>query len=246
MASRQPWGKLHYLDSAPEGTRSAAVIMLHGTGCSCQDWLPIIDTWRSFTLALPRVVAVDFRGHGDSDVPQEPFTLGDLAADIITLIGELKCTEVLLVGHSLGGMVALEAAASCPAIKGLALCEGWTRLSTTTAFDEGHMLGGLDTAAEENIKAKAAEVRAKFDAGHWDSFWQSVIDFDGLPALNSLTIPIVEAWGVVGRNDGTASMLLVPERPNITWQWIEGAGHYLPQCRPEEVAQMCEDLIRSL
>ena len=53
---------------------------------------------------------MDFRGHGRSDVPGGPFTLAGLADDVLALVDRLELGGVVLVGHSLGGMVALDAA----------------------------------------------------------------------------------------------------------------------------------------
>ena len=57
-----------------------------------------------------RVVALDFRGHGDSDFPEE-LEVGAFHRDLEALREQLPGREVALVGHSLGGHVALDHAA---------------------------------------------------------------------------------------------------------------------------------------
>ena len=116
------WGQMAYADN---GTAEFALLLLHGTGCDSADW--------EFTIReLPRdvrVVTLDFRGHGQSDVPTEAFELSDLADDVLLLVEHFQLRGVVLVGHSLGGMVAMEVARRSVPVAGLVLLEGWTRMS---------------------------------------------------------------------------------------------------------------------
>ncbi|GAA1481359.1 3-oxoadipate enol-lactonase [Gordonia sinesedis] len=61
-----------------------------------------------------RVVRYDMRGHGASPVPAGPYTIDDLAADVVALLDRLGVDRAHLVGLSLGGMVSLRVAARYP------------------------------------------------------------------------------------------------------------------------------------
>ena len=81
------WGEMAYHDS---GNQLLSLIFLHGTGCDASDWGPVID-------GLPRdrrFIALDFRGHGQSTVPTQPFTLADLAEDVLYLSDNLATSRV--------------------------------------------------------------------------------------------------------------------------------------------------------
>ncbi|HUE86128.1 MAG TPA: alpha/beta hydrolase [Vicinamibacterales bacterium] len=88
----------------------AAVILLHG----------ITDSSYSFSRLLPllppelRVIALDLRGHGDSDRPADGYTMDDFAEDVIGVMDVLGIPRATLVGHSMGSFVARRAAERAP------------------------------------------------------------------------------------------------------------------------------------
>jgi 3-oxoadipate enol-lactonase len=61
-----------------------------------------------------RVVRYDTRGHGASPVPLGPYTIDDLAKDLVALLDRLGIERAHLVGLSLGGMTAMRVAARNP------------------------------------------------------------------------------------------------------------------------------------
>ena len=229
---RCTWGEMAYGDSRRTAT---ALLFLHGTGCDSRDW----DGVTSALGPGVRAIAADFRGHGSSAVPRAAFTLEDLAADVILLADHLGLGELVIVGHSLGGMVAIEVARRWPRLSGLVLLEGWTALSAAGAFEGERFYGALPHARVEEIKGKDVRTRGRFAPQVWSAFWRSVEQFDAYAYLEGATIPILEVYGGMGRTRRTRRALRVPENPNIEWVWIAGAGHYLPHERPDEVARAC-------
>ena len=94
----------------PDGMRLAydvtgagrPVVLLHGFGTHRGVWDPLVAE-----LASPKtqVVAVDLRGHGRSTPMTEPTGINAFANDVAALLDALDLRDVVLVGHSLGGMV---------------------------------------------------------------------------------------------------------------------------------------------
>ena len=87
-----------------------ALLLLHGLGCDHSTWQPVIESLsRSFT-----VIAPDLLGHGESDKPRADYSIGGYAngmRDLLTLLG---VDRVTVVGHSLGGGVAMQFAYQFP------------------------------------------------------------------------------------------------------------------------------------
>ncbi len=94
---------------APEGGGKLPVVLLHGITLGADIWHRQLADLAS---AGHRVVAYDMRGHGGSDARQ--LTFERLAADLVEVLSQLALERVVLVGHSMGGMVAIKALASDP------------------------------------------------------------------------------------------------------------------------------------
>ena len=103
-------GELKYLEL--HGNRLAyqdegqgdAILLLHGMAGSSQ-------TWRSVIRPLSRkyrVIAPDLLGHGSSAKPRSDYSLGAFAVLLRDLLDELGVARATVVGHSLGGGVAMQ------------------------------------------------------------------------------------------------------------------------------------------
>jgi len=230
------WGEMAYLDS---GRLLPPLLFLHGTGCDASDWIPVTKN----LARNQRCIALDFRGHGQSSVPTQPFTLDSLAEDVEHCARHLNLHELVIVGHSLGGMVALEVARRSSCVGGLVLLEGWTSLSSAgSAFDTGRFYGSLSEAMIAQIQRKAEATRHRFQSEIWHGFWESVKNFDAYAYLQHARVPILEVFGGMGRNDLTEEKLRIPSNPHIRWAWVPNAGHYLLHECPVEVAEVINNL----
>lgn len=111
---------LHCLEWTSISSPPAAVpvILLHGGGANAHWWDHL-----AARIAIQRpVYALDFRGHGDSDYPEER-RVGAFNDDLEALIGWLNREDVFVFGHSLGAAVALDHASRFPSTRGIALID---------------------------------------------------------------------------------------------------------------------------
>ena len=94
------------------GGRGAATVFLHGVGLNKNAW----RSQESFFSAVRTVVVCDLPGHGDSPAPENPDPdLSDYSAPVAALLDGLRLAVVDVVGHSFGGLVALDFALRFPA-----------------------------------------------------------------------------------------------------------------------------------
>ncbi|MEM7434069.1 MAG: alpha/beta fold hydrolase, partial [Myxococcota bacterium] len=101
--------------------KGPALLLIHGIGDSA-------DSWRDLIPALSQdytVVAPDLLGHGDSDKPRADYSLAAYANAMRDLLTVLDVDRVTVVGHSLGGGVAMQFAYQFPE-----LCERLVLVST--------------------------------------------------------------------------------------------------------------------
>ena len=83
--------------------RTRAVLLVHGFPFAHAIW----DAQNNALAAIARVIRLDLRGAGMSSVPEGPYLMERLAADIAVLLDALGIERAALVGHSMGGYVAL-------------------------------------------------------------------------------------------------------------------------------------------
>ncbi len=98
------------------------------------------------------VVALDHRGHGGSDVPEPPYSLADVAGDVLALLDELGVARFSFCGLSLGAMVGMWVASHAPdRVDRLALCCTSAHLPPAqTWLDRGAAVqaGGMTAVAD--------------------------------------------------------------------------------------------------
>src|SRR5262249_13910293 len=92
------------------GKGGTALVFLHG-------WCGDRAYWKNQVDAFApdyRVVALDQAGHGESGKDRKVWTVSSLAGDVEAVVKELGLKRVILIGHSMGGPVALRAAKRMP------------------------------------------------------------------------------------------------------------------------------------
>ena len=100
---------IHYLDWGGDGP---PLILIHATGFMASLWRPIAQ----LLAGRFRVVAVDQRGHGDSDKPSNGYRFETFAGDLHRVIEELELEAPLAAGHSSGGTTIVMHAARHPGV----------------------------------------------------------------------------------------------------------------------------------
>jgi pimeloyl-ACP methyl ester carboxylesterase len=226
-------------------------LLIHGAGASSAIWMMVMARLARFT----RAVAVDLPGHGPSPAP-ETTTAAPLLESYRDVCGELAALVGLgrsvLVGHSMGALVAIQAALAWPdKVAGLVLCNAAPRLTVS-----GELLDVLRSdhrqfaawMAEHALSpaARPALRRGLVAAGSATSPAVTLADFEAIsaadlaPRISELRCPMIWLDGADDRILGS-----LPDRPGQIKR-LEGVGHLAPIEAPAAAAEAVSALAREL
>lgn len=115
------------IDYTDAGAGDITLFFVHGAAIDKLYWQEQINHFS----AHYRVIAIDLPGHGQSGNDRQEWTIEAFAADVNAVIQELNLSKVILIGHSMGSDVILEASALNPAaILGLVVVDALKHAGT--------------------------------------------------------------------------------------------------------------------
>lgn len=230
------------------------IVMLHGIGGGHLAFAPQVET---FANAGYRAVAWDMPGYGHS-APIEPYTFKGLAQSCVTLIESLKCGEVVLLGHSMGGMVAQEVVARRPElVSKLILCgtspsfgkpDGeWQRAfiaERTAPLDAGRSMAELAEVLVPQMVGPGSLPEGVRLATHcmglvppatYRRALECLVTFDRRANLSHIQVPTLLVAGQYDRNAPPPAMKKMAEAiPGSTYLEMKGVGHLQNLEAPED------------
>jgi pimeloyl-ACP methyl ester carboxylesterase len=223
----------HGIRALCSGAGERQFLCLHGL----VDTLAIWDALTPALAARGRVCRIDQRGHGDSDAPPGPYTREDLAGDVLAVLDALAAPRAILVGHSMGGVVAMATALAHPErVAGLVLIGSTGQCSEKVAsWYERTARAGEERGARglvESIYGKASKKTLQGDAqgvSHVTRMLRSLHDDPLTPTLAALACPALLLVGEEDPMGPRASELLHAALPAGLGdlQRVAGRGHWL-------------------
>ena len=174
------------------------LLFLHANGFCGGAFEPLCALLRSRS----RPITIDLRGHGGSDRPElDACSWSLMAHDVLAVLDRLELPDVLVVGHSLGGSVAMildELHAGV--VERALLCEA-------VAVDEAHA-SGIGQVAQRQAE------RARRRRAVWPDRDEARASYAGRPPLSSFAPESLDAylrWGFHDRPDGQVELACEPE-----------------------------------
>ena len=234
------------------------LLFIHGWGC---DHTVFAAQQLAFS-ATHRIVAVDLRGHGASGVPERGYSVRAIADDVAWLCGEIGIVSPILIGHSMGGVIALEVtsrlrvmpralvligtalfppratvAALRPFARALFGPDHRAALESTlpmlfSATDDLAMRRSLST----RISTTPQRVLAPLFTDH-------ILDYDGTPALTSSRVPMAYIDTEIELADVNRIRML---RPDAQIARTLSSGHFAPVFAAEQIIAMLQAFERTL
>lgn len=115
------------------GEGPMTLVFVHGWSCDRSYWRRQLDHF----AASNRVVAIDLGGHGESGLGRDDWTMAAFGEDVSAVVSGLGLDNVVLVGHSMGGVVIVEAARRMPErVRGLVVVDEFNDLDARRTPDQ--------------------------------------------------------------------------------------------------------------
>jgi 3-oxoadipate enol-lactonase len=234
------------------------LVLLHPVGTRARFWqglgAQLADRYRC--------LAIDLRGCGESDTPRSRFTLDDLADDVIEMLRSQELRDCVVVGCSMGGMVAQGIALKAPELLAGMVLTGTTYTQTAETRKiplqrARDCLNGMPLVIDETLRRwfppafLAADgpvikrVRSwleELDPVVFSWSWEAIAGLDYGERLRQISLPTLLVRGTedaAGRHMPAMAQLLSRGR------FIEmpGAGHMAPMEQPDVLARLLHEFV---
>jgi esterase len=233
--------RLHYVDRGAGG--ATTLVLLHGLGDCAANW----DGAAERLADRYRVVALDLRGHGESDPsPDGAYSLDDYSDDVGRLLKGLGLERVVLVGHSYGGKTATAYAALNPEAVAAVIAvdsdiagdtDGVTEHAEATGWgsltEVADYLGAMQPyATAAAIERQAVYLAVELPGGRWalranPAVLESHVDTDLSEQWSRLRCPVLVLRGRASTvMTHEAAVGLREALPGARIAELEGAGHW--------------------
>jgi len=197
------------------GSGEPTLILVHGWSCDARYWREQLTHF----AARHRVVTVDLAGHGHSGAGRDDYTMSSFGEDVRAVADAVGGDRLILVGHSMGGLVVAEAARLLPG-----------RVLGLIGVDSLHDLGFPVT------KEHAAEIIAPLEA----DFPAACRQFAASMIRPGMDADLAE-WIQADMAAAPEEVAMSSMREYMA-QWITGAGPALFEELPLPVVAVCADL----
>lgn len=236
-----------------------AVVLIHALGTNLRIWDAVVAR----LPASVRVLRFDQRGHGASDVPAPPYSMGALIRDAERLIEHFGMRDAVVVGLSLGGLVAQGLA-----VKRLDLVRGLVLSNTAAKIGSAQMWA-------ERIEVMRAGKEAYIPAALERMFGRGWRDVGGMAAVRQMLLDTaIDGWTgcaaaiggtdfytptagltlptlvIAGARDGSTPPDLVRETAELIlghrWHLMRGAGHLPMVEAPDEYTSVISQFLHDI
>ena len=239
-----------------EGDGAPALVFVHGWSCDRTYW----SRQMSHFAGRFQVVAIDLAGHGDSGINRNAWTMQAFGEDVVAVVEMLELRDLVLIGHSMGGDVIVEAALSLrDRVAGLVWVDTYTTLGQPRTREKLEEF--LDPFRRDFVTAAQDMIRDMFTAGsdaelvEWVTADMAAapphIAIDALEhclsndraiasRLNELEPPIVAI-----NSENAPTDIASLRRHGVRALLLPGVGHFLMMEDPDTFNHLLDETIRS-
>ena len=240
------------------GTGEPTLVFVHGWSCDRTYWRDQLDHF----ARSHRVVGVDLGGHGESGLGREDWTMEAFGGDVGAVIEALDLEQVVLVGHSMGGPVVVEAAQLLPdRVVAILAIDTFQDVEQAIGAEER---AGYASALRADFPGTTAQVVRQFmfapgtdsalvrqivadmgtappDVGI--SALEHLLTYDEGPELAATAAPI----GLINADLTPTDLEAARQyKPDLSLTVMPGVGHFLMMEEPEEFNRLLARAVRDL
>jgi 3-oxoadipate enol-lactonase len=241
--------------------RAAALLLVHALGTSHRIWDGVVEA-----LRWPGpVLRYDLRGHGLSEVGEQPYTIASLARDAGLLLDAWGVSSVVVCGLSVGGLIAQELALSDRRVRAAVLCATAARIGTAAGWQtriEQVRAGGVSSLSEvvlgrwfspafraeqpELVRGYRCLLERTPEAGYL-AMLGALAEADLSERVRQITVPTLVISGELDEattpGDGER---LASSIPGARFVLLRGASHLLSVEQPLQVASAIAGFAKGL
>ncbi len=248
-------GDLYYFAHEAENFSRPPVILIHGAGGNHLYWPPQIRR-----LHNQRIFAVDLPGHGKSGGVGH-HAVDDYAEEILKFLKALKLNAAILVGHSMGGAIALHVAIRSPKrVLGLGLVGSGARLRVAPAIlqsasdpstfaDAVRLIIGASFAPQTHARLKelAAQRMSETRSAVLYGDFLACDAFNATEQISKISLPTLLLCGAEDKMTPSKYSEFLRDRiPGAQMALVPDAGHMAMLEQPEGVGRILSDFLNTI
>ncbi len=241
-----------YYDVSGKGEKT--LVFVHGWSCDRSYWDEQVPEFsKSYT-----VVTVDLAGHGESAMGRDEWTVSSFGADVAAVVEKLDLKNIILVGHSMGGSVSIEATRllgdRVVAIVGVDNFQDFSHqfsneqieqflapfrsdfVGTTNGFVRGMFVSTADSILVEQIATDMSAAPAEVAISALSDFFR----YDYAVAFKDVRIPIRCINSDKWPTNVTGNQELAP---SFELKLMPGMGHFLHMEDPVKFNQLLHETL---
>ncbi|MBA2779623.1 alpha/beta fold hydrolase [Billgrantia kenyensis] len=240
------------------GSGEPTLVFIHGWSCDGRYWRGQVPYFSQHH----RVVTIDLAGHGHSGQEREDFTMPAFGEDVKAVLEDLDVEQALLIGHSMGGPVAVEATRLMPErVIGIVGVDTFHHVAPQMSqpdleqmlapmqedfanaarhFVASMFIEETDATLRDWVIRDMAAAVPDVALSAFEDMGTRHIDGEAAQHFEELTVPVVAINADLWPTDIEANQQLLPEFEAVI---MEGTDHFLHMARPAEFNQALERVI---
>lgn len=241
------------LEAVPqEKKHEETIVLLHGWGSEAKVWTGFMQFLEAEGY---RVLAPDLPGFGQSEFPQEAFSVNDYVEIVRLLLFQSEVDTYVLVGHSFGGRITIKTAATQPSYLTKIILTGAagvilpdkqrTFIQTATSIGKKIIPGWLYKKVRRKFYG-AINSTEYISVPELEGTFRKVVGEDLEPYLSKINTPALLLWGSADEATTLVEGKIMNEKiAQSKLSIFEGAGHYAFLDNPPRFYQECLQFLQN-